>query len=66
MATENPIRKRRMGWGYANGKARARHGWSATCPTCRKEMSASFTRKQAKDELYRHEKQHEPGSVGRV
>lgn len=67
MASENPVHRRLMGWGYANGKARARRGWVATCPTCGVPTRASSTRKQAKDDLYRHgQKEHKPGSVGRA
>lgn len=66
MATENPIRKRRIGWGYAVGRARARYGWVGICPDCAWTTPGAHTRKQAKDGLYRHRKQHEPGSVGRV
>lgn len=67
--TENPIRKRAMTWAWAlaTNKIHAVRMWVAACPSCGTETRGSHTRKQAKDELYRHQqKQHEPGSVGRA
>jgi hypothetical protein len=66
MQKANPIRRRRSGWGYGQGKARALRAWLAACPICNKEIGGLRSRKQAKDALYRHtQKQHKPGLVGR-
>lgn len=66
MQKANPIHRRHMGWGYGNGKAKSLRGWAATCPTCNGEIADYYSRKKAKDALYRHgQKEHGPGSVGR-
>lgn len=72
----NPIRRRHIGaWSlHLDGSpARPTRGWVATCPDCGQQVrwkgdhfNSRATRKNTKDALYRHVREHhKPGSAGR-